>query len=51
METLEARIEELGTTAKWKVFDLLEILERTRDAHKELVDTFEKELAAAETAA
>jgi hypothetical protein len=47
VEALNDRIKEYGATAPWKVFDLLEIVKRTRNAHKELVDIYEKELAAA----
>lgn len=48
VEALEDRIKKDENKSAWKVLDLTEVLERTRKAHKELVDVYERALEAAE---
>jgi hypothetical protein len=50
VEALNDRIKKYEGKVNWRVLDLLEVLDRTKKAHKELVDIYEKELAAAEKA-
>ena len=38
VERLERRIDERGSSAKWVVFDVLDLLERTCNAHQEILE-------------
>lgn len=50
VKRLDFHIEQYMRGAKWKVFDILEVLDRTKLAHKELLDVYNKLLSEADDA-
>ncbi len=43
VQSLDYEIEkQMGPNSPWRVFDILEVLRRTRDAHREILDVYQK---------